>query len=407
MSLPQRRPEGTARILHTSDWHLGMSRWFLDADAQPRFDEARLAAVERLFDIARSRDCEAIVVAGDVFDSNFLEPRTWRRALDVLRRTPVPLYLLPGNHDSLDPSSVYRQPEFEGLEQGGSAGVRVLRNSEAQEVRPGLVIIGAPLLSRYGAEDVVGRALSAVREDCGAAPPGEARVLVGHGRVQSWGSEMALDVIDVDGAVAACEQRLVDYIALGDTHSAMRLHDSGRAWYSGSPEVTDYREEDGTGEAASGFALIVDIAADPLGGDSPAKVAVEQVPVGQWTFAAVDGRMDGPEDVQALVERLDRFPHPRTTVVKYGLEGTIDLATSGKLERQLDELRPKFAALYPRHSRDRVHVVPGESEIAEAFPTAGVVGRVAEELSLLAQTTPEAEDALKLLYRLSHTQDGK
>ena len=38
----------TVRFLHTSDWQLGMRRWFLhthdNADAQARFDAARLAA---------------------------------------------------------------------------------------------------------------------------------------------------------------------------------------------------------------------------------------------------------------------------------------------------------------------------------------------------------------------------
>jgi len=36
------------RFVHTADWQLGMSRHFLDTDAQARFTAARIDAVRRL-----------------------------------------------------------------------------------------------------------------------------------------------------------------------------------------------------------------------------------------------------------------------------------------------------------------------------------------------------------------------
>src|SRR5699024_3533205 len=76
----------SVRFLHPSDWQIGMGRRFLGEDNQRLFDEARLAAVEKLFAVAADRQCEAIVVAGDVFDDNLLAEKTWTRILDEIGR---------------------------------------------------------------------------------------------------------------------------------------------------------------------------------------------------------------------------------------------------------------------------------------------------------------------------------
>ena len=100
-------PAHTVTFIHTSDFQLGMTRAFLPPDAQSRFSAARLSAVAKLGDIAVERGAEFIVVAGDVFEHNALEPTTHGRALEVLRALPVPVYLLPGNHDPW-----WRTPSF-------------------------------------------------------------------------------------------------------------------------------------------------------------------------------------------------------------------------------------------------------------------------------------------------------
>ena len=63
-------------FIHSSDFQLGMTRWFLDDDAQSRFDDSRLRAIARLGDLAEESGAEFIVVAGDVFDANALKPQT-------------------------------------------------------------------------------------------------------------------------------------------------------------------------------------------------------------------------------------------------------------------------------------------------------------------------------------------
>ena len=82
-----------------------MTRSVLGDEAQARFADARIAVVRRLGELARAERCAFVLVCGDVFESSQIERRTLARALEALASVPVPVYLLPGNHDPLDAAS--------------------------------------------------------------------------------------------------------------------------------------------------------------------------------------------------------------------------------------------------------------------------------------------------------------
>ena len=79
-------------FIHSSDLQIGMTRKFLSPEAQARFDESRERSIDALGNLARDRGAEFIVIAGDVFEHNSLEERTLGRALEALRRLPVPVF---------------------------------------------------------------------------------------------------------------------------------------------------------------------------------------------------------------------------------------------------------------------------------------------------------------------------
>lgn len=403
------------RILHTSDWQLGMKRRFLSSEAQSRFDESRLTAVEALLGLAEEKQCDAIVVAGDVFDDNLLKPEIYGRAMDVLKRTKVPVFLLPGNHDPLDAASVYHREEFTEL-----ANVYVLRDSAPVAVPNSggagaagipLEIVGAPLRGKNANEDLVAAALRDLEPVQGAG----VRVLVGHGAVGSFGEKDDLDRIDVNNAAQACRERKVDYVALGDTHSTMPLDaDASRArvWYSGAQEVTAFVEPDGRGEANSGNVLVVDIAVDPARPEKQADVQVEEVPVGRWAFKVLNATVNSVADIDEFLARLEGIDAKRTTVVKYALEGTLSVHDAAYLDERVTKIAPTFAALYERERKMKLHVIPDEDELSEGLLSQGFIGEAVQELQELANTKSEdtqqkeraqqAQDALRLLVRLAH-----
>lgn len=365
-------------FIHTSDFQLGMTRWFLGPAAQSRFDDDREAAVLRLGELATETGAEFIVVAGDVFEHNSLSRSTLLRAKDMFKRLPVPVYLLPGNHDPLVADSIF----FNSF----ADNVHVIADSEPIEVRPGMEIVGAPYLSKRANYDLVRRAL----EPLPPAEVGAVRIAVGHGQVESRageGEDSDADTIDLAFVEECLDKGVIDYLALGDTHSTESLGRSGKVWFSGSPETTAFEDR----ERDSGNALVVTVEGD--------RVDVVKHRVGRWDFRAIDADIDSMEDVEGFLEQLDAVPEKIRTAVKYSLRGTVGLSAQARLEQGLAEMEEVFASLKPRERTMDLHLAPSEEELSELSLSGYAANALAELLKDL--DNPTARDAANLLFRLS------
>ncbi|WP_308606639.1 DNA repair exonuclease [uncultured Corynebacterium sp.] len=365
-------------FIHTSDFQLGMTRWFLGPAAQSRFDDDREAAVLRLGELATETGAEFIVVAGDVFEHNSLSRSTLLRAKDMFKRLPVPVYLLPGNHDPLVADSIF----FNSF----ADNVHVIADSEPIKVRPGVEIVGAPYLSKRANYDLVRRAL----EPLEPAEEGAVRIAVGHGQVESRageGEDSDADMIDLAFVEECLDKGVIDYLALGDTHSTESLGRSGKVWFSGSPETTafDDRERD------SGNALVVTVEGE--------RVDVVKHRVGRWDFRAIDADVNSLEEVEAFLAELEAVPEKIRTAVKYSLCGTVGLSAQARLEQGLEEMEEVFASLKPRERTMDLHLAPSEEELSKLSLSGYAADALAELLEDL--DNPTARDAANLLFRLS------
>lgn len=86
------------RILHTSDWHLGQNFYSKSREAEHQ------AFLDWLLETAQTHQVDAIIVAGDVFDTG--SPPSYARTLYNrfvvnLQQTGCHLVVLAGNHDSV------------------------------------------------------------------------------------------------------------------------------------------------------------------------------------------------------------------------------------------------------------------------------------------------------------------
>ena len=380
-------------FIHSSDFQLGMTRWFLSPSAQSRFDDDREEAVVRLGELATETGAEFIVVAGDVFEHNSLTTSTLLRSKEVLKNLPVPVYLLPGNHDPLVADSIFSRTE-------GIEGVHVLGDSVPVTVREGVELVGAPLLTKHASEDLCAKAIHDLE------PTEAVRVLVGHGQAEGFGTEDTDALIDIACLNAAASRGVIDYVALGDTHSTAPLSSSGRVWFSGAPEVTDFhdrRENVEGGEVNSGKALVVGVdkrsAAD-------SEVSVDERTVGEWTFDALHFEVSDSSDVKDLLDQLEAYPEKSRTVVKYSIAGTLGLEATRELEEGLAAKENVFGALYERERLMDLHLEPSDEELTD-LPLSGYARDAMSTLLEMASvpTDPEgaasARDAVNLLFRLS------
>ena len=131
------------RFLHTADWQLGLEARHV-ARAGEAVRAARLETVGRLLELARREGAEFVLVAGDLFEDNQVSDELVHRVLRLLREAALPVLLLPGNHDCLGPTSVYRRTAFRDL----PAPIRLLDEPRPCEVRPGVWVLPAPLSAR-------------------------------------------------------------------------------------------------------------------------------------------------------------------------------------------------------------------------------------------------------------------
>lgn len=371
------------RFLHTADWHLGMTRRFLSAEAQARFVDDRVDAVRDIARIAADEDCAFVVACGDLFDSNHVDRQVAARALDALGQFTVPVLLLPGNHDPLDAGSIYASPAFADRL---PHGVRVITDSTPIAVADGVEVVGAPWHTRRPGRDLAADALE------GLAPPGDGvRVLAAHGAVDVLSPD-ADDpaLIRVEALRHALFAGAVSYVALGDRHSAGEVGDDPRIRYAGSPVATDHDEAD------PGKVLVVDVGASG--------VEVHEHRVGRWTFTRIAARLDGMDDIDRLDAELGAVPDKSRAVVRLALTGSIGVAEDARLQQVLDDHADVLASLTQSDGRSDLAVVVDEGDI-DALGLQGHARDAADEIAARAAgggpDQQAAHDALRLLHRLT------
>ncbi len=375
------------RFVHTADWQLGMTRYFLNGEAQPRYSAARRDVVAGLGSLAAEVGAEFVVVAGDVFEDNQLAPRVVSQSLEAMRAIGVPVYLLPGNHDPLDASSVYTSALFTAE---CPENVTVLDRPGVHEVRQGLQIVAAPWRSKAPTTDLVADVLDGLVAD------DVTRIVVGHGGVDIFVPDKDRpSLIHLAALDAAVARGAVHYVALGDKHSRMQVGSTGRVWYSGSPEVTNYDDI----EADSGHVLVVDIdEADPK---RPVMVAPRRV--GSWRFVSLRRSVDNSRDVTDLDINLDLMPDKERTVVRLALTGSLTVTDKATLDACLDKYARLFASLTLWEKQTDIAVVPADGEFDD-LGIGGFAAAAVDELVTTARSDGEDADsaraALALLLRL-------
>jgi exonuclease SbcD len=230
------------RILHTADWHLGAALQGWSREAEQR------AALAQLIALAKSRDVDAVIVAGDIFDSLNPSAEAQRLLYDTLRdlRAACPraaVALIAGNHD---PAGRLEAPralfELAGVHSVGIVARRdgaLDLDAHLLPIRDASGAIGAYILALpypraadlpiagadvsgsaviWGVRALYREAVAAARAQIGAAP----LVLTGHlhiaGGLESEGAERRILVGGEHAAPPDIFPEDAAYVALGHLH---------------------------------------------------------------------------------------------------------------------------------------------------------------------------------------------
>lgn len=360
-------------FLHTADWQIGRQYGQFETEDAALLAEARFDAVARIAALAAERQVDAVLVAGDVFDTQGVSDRTIRRLFAALAVYAGPWVMIAGNHDAALADSVWSRAAQLGCI---PPNVRVPpRPGVVDLAAQNLAVLAAPLTQRHTYYDVT-QAFDAMESE-----PGRIRVGLAHGSVAG----RLPDTIDATNPIApdrASRARL-DYLALGDWHGCLSIDE--RTWYAGTPEQDRFRGNE------PGYVLDVRIAAP---GATP---QVERVATGKYRWSAWTETLSLPTDAQALAERLAALR--AEDVLRLELQGHVNVPTWEALQRAVDQAAAQARAVLPDFSG--LLLEPDDADLAQ-LGASGYVGEVAAQLQAM-QADPEqaavAGEALRLLLR--------
>ncbi|WP_248963993.1 exonuclease SbcCD subunit D [Sphaerisporangium perillae] len=339
------------KILHTADWHVGKV-----LKGRTRVDEHR-AVLRELVQLAREEDVDAVIVAGDLFDTSAPTPEAQSLVLNTLmalREGGREVVVLAGNHDNPHLLEVYRPVlgklgvqiigTFRRPDHGGTLAFTARSGEPVRlAVLPFLshryVVRAAEVLAGTTAEhnrDYAQR----IGELLGALTSGFAsdtvNLVTTHGTLPSGkfgGGEREAQSIFSYYFEAAAFPVSTQYAALGHLHRRQQLPGPCPIWYSGSPIAVDFGEE-----ANTPGALLVTV--------EPGRPAVvrEATIASARALATVSGTL---EELEAMAGELaDTWlrvivaERPRP-----GLAETVREILPGALDVELDErFRPVRAS---------------------------------------------------------------
>lgn len=362
-------------FLHTSDLHLGKAFGGYPEAIRNRLREARHGVIGRLAAVARQAGVSDVLIAGDSFDAETPAPETLRHALRAMAaEADLRWILLPGNHDSLAASELWRRIALDA-----PANVLAITTPDTFELAPKAWLLPAPCTQRRPGRDLT-EAMSA------ATPAGALRIGLGHGAISDFSGEEG-----VAGIIPPDRARLsgLDYLGLGDWHGQMQVGPA--TWYSGTPEADGFKHEMAAG------ALIVRL----TGAGQP--VQVDTVPTGLfgWHRPVLD-LLPGEDALSRLTEALPPEASRRDILLRLTATGRLSLSDHATLGAALADVAADFGWF---ESDLSALAIDARSQDLDLIDRGGALRRAAELLlteaqdpALAQETRVTAEAALGRLF---------
>jgi hypothetical protein len=371
----------TIKLIHTADWQIGKPFGNIPEDAAVPLRQQRIESVKTIAATATEYGVDAVLVAGDVFDSFAIAEKTVLQTVRAMSGFKGEWLLLPGNHDPALAEGVWRELHRMELPEN----IKLLDTPQAIEIAGGkAVVLAAPLQRKHDATDVT------EWFDNHKTETSLIRIGLAHGSVDDRLPERG----EAPNTISArrAQKADLDYLALGDWHGTHKVDD--RTWYSGTHETDRFKDND------SGNILLIEIAEH---GKTP---SVKKIPVGYFRWRQLFPNVhdeQGGDDIQRAIDGLGE-PFERL-VIQLSPRGTASLKT----RHQINKVVASWDALV-RFLDYREDGLIGEAsqEDLESLGTSGFIGDAVRDLRALCsgadgEQAEIANLALQILF-LEHKQ---
>jgi exonuclease SbcD len=272
------------KFLHTADWHVGKT-----LKGRDRLDEQK-AVLAEIAAIAEANEVDAVLLAGDVYDSSAPSAPAQQLVVQTLlamRRAGAEVIVIAGNHDhgptfeayrplmgvaGITLAGMYRPPDrggvvrFAARSDGAAVQVAVLPFlSQRYAVRAAEIAANTPSENVSVYDEQIRQVIGALT---GGFSSDTVNLVMSHitcvNGVFGGGERPAQSIFEYS-VPAAIFPVSAHYVALGHLHRRQTLPAHAPVSYSGSPLAVDFGEQDNTSvvclvEAAPGIpARVTDV----------------------------------------------------------------------------------------------------------------------------------------------------
>ncbi len=199
------------KIIHCADLHLDSSYSGIGKDISKKLRQNMLVVVRDMYQHAHQIGARAVIIAGDIFDTQKISVNTRTYLLDTFRQySDIITVILPGNHDG---DMVFAQEEI-------PSNVYCFDHNLTAIAIDNVVIAGKVLSTANAKQLPLQLQLDSTKYN----------ILVLHGQESNYNSED-----DVSINIPALRNLNIDYLALGHihTHKVAQLDNRAQYCYSG------------------------------------------------------------------------------------------------------------------------------------------------------------------------------
>ena len=355
-------------FIHTADLQIGKKFGSFPDNIALKLQDARMDMVKEIAKQATSLNVDAILVAGDCFETISISDETLRRFKAMTENFSGKWVLLPGNHDYAAAESPWSRLKRMNLPNN----IVILDEPKLFVIDSKAVILPAPLKRKQEVVDLT------EWFDAHDTDKNIVRIGLAHGSVEGAS-------LSTNNPISAhrCKKARLDYLALGDWHGHKKI--SEKTWYSGTPEPDSFTKNE------PGYILNVKI--DHAG----ALPQVDPISISKYCWKTEEIDIFTGDEVKKIFASKD-LDH---TVLKLELSGTVDLATHTSIDEDLKELRARLLHL---ELTDKLSVEPSSSDFDE-LNASGFVDIAFKKLKAM-QSDQVTTRSLSLLYSLYRQNKG-
>ncbi|MGC9064019.1 MAG: metallophosphoesterase family protein, partial [bacterium] len=236
------------RILHTGDWHIGITRWGID-----RTEEV-FNSLEFIIEIIEKEDVDVILIAGDIFDHRMPRGDALNRVTRILQRMGEDgrlVMAITGNHDWNDlASGINTFSSLANVYLFTKIGVESYTTRRGERLVIGTLPYLAEreflFLGKDERKENLGQHLQDVFNDINKRfLPDTVNIFLAHTFIEGavLGSAMRLSFTSHFALPPSWLPNRADYIALGHAHKLQRIEGSpAPTYYCGSIIRIDFSE---------------------------------------------------------------------------------------------------------------------------------------------------------------------